>query len=111
MKLMMAVELGSTADAEMFWFQALSAGKGRKPFRLAPWPSPMLLQALELLPPLPGPIGPPLPALEPPPTLQPAISNGRSRMDANTILVRMDATIVAQRQSRETGQWNSVTGY
>jgi len=23
----------------------------------------------------------------------------------------MDATIVAQRQSRETGQWNSVTGY
>src|SRR5271157_1830791 len=110
MKVMMAAELGSTADVEMSWFHALPAGKGRKPFRLAPWPRLMLLQALELLPPLPGPV-PPLLALEPPPTLQPAINSKRSRMNVNTIFVRMGATIVAQRQSRETGQWNSLAQY
>ena len=36
MKLMRAVELGSTAAEEIFWFQGLLAGKGTKPLRLAP---------------------------------------------------------------------------
>src|SRR6267143_2942794 len=38
MKLMIAPEFGSTGAAEMFMFQALSAGDGTKPLRLAPWP-------------------------------------------------------------------------
>jgi hypothetical protein len=62
MKLMMAAELGSTAEAEMSWFQALSAEKERKPFRLAPWPRLIELQVLELpAPPPPVPPPPPLP--------------------------------------------------
>ena len=47
MKLMMAFEFGSTAASEMSVFQALPAGNGRKPFRLAPWPVLMPLHALE----------------------------------------------------------------
>src|SRR5580658_7355397 len=46
MKLMYESELGSTEAAEMSWFQALLAGKGRKPLRLAPAPVAMPLQAL-----------------------------------------------------------------
>jgi hypothetical protein len=46
MKLMRAFELGSTAAVEIFWFQALLAGKGRKPLRLAPVPTLMPLHAL-----------------------------------------------------------------
>src|ERR1700693_4225108 len=38
MKLMMLLELGSTGELEMSWFQALSAGKGTNPLRLAPRP-------------------------------------------------------------------------
>src|SRR5437763_17070460 len=44
MKLMIAVELGSTAADEMPSFQRLSGGNGTKPPRLAPWPSDMVLQ-------------------------------------------------------------------
>jgi len=44
MKLMIAMELGSTAAAEMSVFQRLFAGKGTKPPRLAPCPIDMLLQ-------------------------------------------------------------------
>lgn len=47
MKLMMAFEFGSTAALEMSVFHALPAGKGRKPFRLAPWPVLIPLHALE----------------------------------------------------------------
>ena len=32
-------------------------------------------------------------------------------MGVSTIFVRMDATIVAQRQSRKTGQWNTSDQY
>src|SRR3954447_15871525 len=35
---MIVVELASTAEAEMSWFQALLAGKGTNPLRLAPAP-------------------------------------------------------------------------
>ena len=41
----MAGELGSTAAEEMSVFQRLSLGNGRKPFRVAPWPSDIWLQA------------------------------------------------------------------
>src|SRR3981189_3271452 len=41
---MIAFELGSIDALAMFWFQALSAGNGMNPFRLAPWPSAMLEQ-------------------------------------------------------------------
>ena len=44
MKLMIAAEFGSTGAAEMFLFQALSAGNGTKPLRLAPWPRLIPLQ-------------------------------------------------------------------
>src|SRR5580704_9817256 len=39
MKLMIAAEFGSTVALATFWFHKLSAGKGRKPFRLAPCPT------------------------------------------------------------------------
>jgi len=39
MKLMMLVELESTGAEEMSLFQRLSEGNGRKPLRLAPWPT------------------------------------------------------------------------
>ncbi len=45
MKLMMAVELVSTGDEEISLFHRLSAGKGRKPLRLAPRPTAIPLQA------------------------------------------------------------------
>src|SRR5580693_3547646 len=44
LKLMSASELGSTEELDMSWFHALSAGKGIKPFRLAPRPRLMPLQ-------------------------------------------------------------------
>ena len=44
MKLMIAVELESTAAEEMSWFQGLAEEKGRNPFRLAPWPIDIWLQ-------------------------------------------------------------------
>lgn len=50
-KLMMAFELGSTAAPEMSVFQALPAGNGRNPFRLAPCPVLMPLHALEFVAP------------------------------------------------------------
>jgi hypothetical protein len=46
MKLMIASELGSTEALEMSWFHALSAGKGMKPFKLAPRPRLIPLQEL-----------------------------------------------------------------
>src|ERR1700721_2108320 len=45
-KVMIAAEFGSTAAPEIFVFQRLSAGKGRKPFKLPPWPVLIPLQAL-----------------------------------------------------------------
>src|SRR5271165_4682048 len=39
MKLMKLAELESTAAAEISLFQRLSLGNGRKPLRLAPWPT------------------------------------------------------------------------
>src|SRR5450432_4133335 len=60
-KLMIAVELGSTSALEMSWFQRLSLGKGRNPFKLAPCPVEMTLQGVFCwLPPPPLP-PPPLP--------------------------------------------------
>src|ERR1700722_2006580 len=46
MKFMIASELGSTEAFEISWFHALFAGKGTKPFRLAPRPRLMPLQEL-----------------------------------------------------------------
>lgn len=46
MKLIIAAEFGSTAALAIFVFHALSAGKGRKPFRLPPWPVLIALHAL-----------------------------------------------------------------
>jgi hypothetical protein len=46
MKLMSADEFGSTADADMSLFHRLSAGNGRKPFKLPPWPGVITLHAL-----------------------------------------------------------------
>lgn len=43
---MMAAEFGSTGAAEILVFHALSAGKGMKPFRLAPCPRLIPLHAL-----------------------------------------------------------------
>jgi hypothetical protein len=51
MKLMSALEFGSTAAFDIFWFHALSAGNGRKPFKLAPCPRLIPLHALTGLPP------------------------------------------------------------
>src|SRR5580692_9429708 len=45
-KLIIAVEFGSTGALAMFRFHKLSTGKGRKPFRLPPLPTPIALQAL-----------------------------------------------------------------
>jgi hypothetical protein len=41
---MMALELVSTTAEEMSWFQGLADEKGRKPFRVAPWPRDIWLQ-------------------------------------------------------------------
>jgi hypothetical protein len=38
MKLMIAVELGSTGALEISWFHKLSAGNGTNPLRLELWP-------------------------------------------------------------------------
>src|ERR1700683_88808 len=46
MKLMIAPEFGSTVASAIFWFHALSAGKGRNPLRLPPCPRLIALQAL-----------------------------------------------------------------
>ena len=46
MKLMIAAEFGSTVAFAIFRFHKLSAGKGRNPFRLPPWPRLNPLQAL-----------------------------------------------------------------
>jgi hypothetical protein len=61
MKLIIALEFESTGALEMSWFHALSAGKGTKPFRLAPTPVDMMLQALFWPPVPPVPPEPPLP--------------------------------------------------
>src|SRR5690348_8339333 len=45
-KLIMVVELTSAGIVEMSWFHKLSAGNGRKPFKLAPCPRLIPLQAL-----------------------------------------------------------------
>src|SRR5882724_1068483 len=45
---MIVFELPSTWAVEMSWFQALVLGNGRKPLRLAPCPTAMLLQAVVL---------------------------------------------------------------
>jgi len=41
MKLMTALEFASTGEAEISLFHKLSAGNGRKPFKLAPCPRDM----------------------------------------------------------------------
>jgi hypothetical protein len=46
MKLMIAPELGSTGEAEMSVFHKFAGVKGRNPFRLAPTPVPIALQAV-----------------------------------------------------------------
>ena len=46
MKPMSAFEFGSTGAVEIFWFQALFAGKGMTPLRLAPGPRLIPLQAV-----------------------------------------------------------------
>src|ERR1700685_4714193 len=46
MKLIIAAEFGSTVAPAIFWFHALSAGKGRNPLRLPPCPRLIALQAL-----------------------------------------------------------------
>src|ERR1700735_22652 len=46
MKLIIAAEFGSTVAFAIFWFHALSAGKGRNPLRLPPCPRLIALQAL-----------------------------------------------------------------
>jgi hypothetical protein len=46
MKLMSALEFGSTGAVEIFWFQALLSGKGMTPFRLAPGPRLIPLHAV-----------------------------------------------------------------
>src|SRR5581483_3764713 len=71
MKLIMALELGSTCAAEMPVFQGLLLLNGRNPFRLPPWPVLLTLQA-PLLPPVPEPPFPEFPpgdgrAASPPP--------------------------------------------
>jgi hypothetical protein len=43
---MIAAEFGSTGALEIFRFHKLSAGKGRKPFKLPPWPVLIPLHAL-----------------------------------------------------------------
>src|SRR5579863_4054245 len=87
MKLMIASEFGSTAALETFWFQALSLGNGTKPFKLAPWPVEMTLQALFCDPP-PPPVPPPLPPpdCDPPDEtpLQPASISESSTVRRNT---------------------------
>src|SRR5579862_5741698 len=44
MKLIIALELGSTVAPEISWFHALSAGNGINPFKLAPRPRLIWLQ-------------------------------------------------------------------
>ena len=51
MKLMIALEFGSTGAEEMSLFQRLSAGNGTNPFRLALCPRLIPLQALACVPP------------------------------------------------------------
>jgi hypothetical protein len=67
MKLIMALELGSTGEVEISLFQRLSLAKGTKPLRLAPCPVLMALQAPWLPPPDPEPEPPPDPEPLPPP--------------------------------------------
>jgi hypothetical protein len=45
MKLMIAAELGSTGELEMSVFHRFAEVNGRNPFRLAPTPVPIALQA------------------------------------------------------------------
>lgn len=52
MKLMIAVELGSTGAEEMSWFHRLSDGNGTNPFRLALCPRPIPEQLGGGLPPV-----------------------------------------------------------
>jgi hypothetical protein len=78
MKLMMASEFESTGEAEISSFQRLVLLNGRKPFRLAPWPVFMALQAVWLLPLEPDPPellppDPPLPDPLLPPELPPLL--------------------------------------
>src|SRR5947207_2340026 len=60
---MSAAELGSTGAEEMSWFQGLSAGKGRRPARLAPGPRPRGV----VPPPVGGGVLPPDGGVLPPP--------------------------------------------
>ena len=48
MKLMIAVELPSTAAAEISWFHGFVLGNGRKPFKRAPCPTANPAQADEV---------------------------------------------------------------
>src|SRR5579863_9531783 len=97
MKLMIASELGSTGEPEMSWFQALLAGKGTKPLRLAPWPVEIPLHRfcvpLEPVPPVP-PLDPPeLPppdcmedACEPPQAVSDSITANKSPVRTKVVL-------------------------
>ena len=78
MKLMIAVEFGSTGAEEISVFQALSAGNGTKPLRLPPCPVVKALHAALGLPPPGEPPDepedePPEPPALPPPLLEPAL--------------------------------------
>ena len=44
--MIIAAEFGSTGALAIFWFHKLSAGKGKKPLRLPPWPKLIALHAL-----------------------------------------------------------------
>lgn len=61
MKLMMALEFGSTGELDTSLFHRLAEVNGRNPFKLAPIPVPIALQAVLWPPP-----ALPLPPLEPP---------------------------------------------
>ncbi len=73
MKLMIALELASTGEPEISLFQRVSLAKGTNPFRLAPCPALMALQALWLLPPEPDPPPEPLPPPDPLPLPEPEL--------------------------------------
>jgi hypothetical protein len=48
MKPMMVLEFASTGALEMSWFQGFASGNGRKPFKLASWPTAKPLQLVVL---------------------------------------------------------------
>jgi len=90
MKLMITLEFGSTAAVEISVFQGLLLVKGRNPFRFAPCPVLIALQAELLFPPgapepFPEPLLPPEdwpePAADPPPQpASPSVTSSKQMM-------------------------------